>query len=313
MNHRFTAYLLLLIVSIIWGVAGPVIKFTLNDIPPLIFLTYRFAVSSIAAFVFWSIHPPRIRHFSGKLFHIILYSVLNVSLGLGLLFFGFDKTSSIMGTVISATGPILTTIAGALLLHEHVTGMERAGISIALFGTLLTVIGPIFLGDGKTMISSVEGNILIIASLLAGAGGAVVAKVSLRERISPFTLASLSFLIGFLTLLPITLWQYSLEEIVRTIASAPLSAHLGVWYMALLSGTLAYTLQNRAMRTIEVGEASIFGYLMPIWAAPLAVFWLGESLTFPFMIGGTIIAIGVVIAEYKRRSRKPKRSYRRIR
>ncbi len=83
--------------------------------------------------------------------------------------------------------------------------------------------------------------------------------------------------------------------------------HLGVWYMALLSGTLAYTLQNRAMQTIEVGEASIFGYLMPIWAAPLAFWWLGEKITIPFIIGACVIAIGVVIAESKKNRRKVRR------
>ncbi|PJA42810.1 EamA family transporter, partial [Candidatus Woesebacteria bacterium CG_4_9_14_3_um_filter_39_10] len=40
--HRLKAYILLLIVAVIWGIAGPVIKFTLGGFPPLLFLTYRF-------------------------------------------------------------------------------------------------------------------------------------------------------------------------------------------------------------------------------------------------------------------------------
>ena len=61
MNHRYTAYFLLLVVSIIWGVAGPVIKFTLGYFPPIIFLTYRFALASAFGATLWAIRPPKLR------------------------------------------------------------------------------------------------------------------------------------------------------------------------------------------------------------------------------------------------------------
>jgi drug/metabolite transporter (DMT)-like permease len=69
--------------------------------------------------------------------------------------------------------------------------------------------------------------------------------------------------------------------------------------MAILSGSIAYTLWARAQRTIEIGEAAVFSYLYPIFAAPLAVFWLKEKITMPFVIGATVIAVGVFIAEYR--------------
>ena len=39
---RIKAYILILIVTIIWGVASPIIKYTLDGFDPLSFLTYRF-------------------------------------------------------------------------------------------------------------------------------------------------------------------------------------------------------------------------------------------------------------------------------
>lgn len=300
MNHRLTAYVLLLLVSIIWGVAGPVIKFTLGSFPPIIFLTYRFALASALGATLWTIRPPKFRLKADTIPHIILHSVLAVPLGLGLLFFGFDKTSSLTGTVISATGPIMVAIAGMLLLKEHITKPERVGIALALVGTLIVTVGPILGGNGHAIIS-MEGNFLIIASLLADAIATVIAKISLRNRVPAIALTNISFMIGFLCFLPFLLASYSMNEIVTTIMNAPLSAHLGVFYMAFLSGTLAYTLQKIAMKTIEVGEVVVFNYLFPIWAAPLALWWLGEKITLPFVIGACVIATGVVIAEHKRR------------
>ena len=300
MNHRFTAYALLLIVSIIWGVAGPVIKFTLGSFPPIIFLTYRFALASALGATLWAIRPPKFRVDANTIPHIVLHSILAVPLGLGLLFFGFDKTTSLTGTVISATGPIMIAIAGMLLLKEHITKPERVGISLALLGTLIITLGPMLGGNGHAIVS-MQGNFLIIASLAADAIGTVIAKVSLRDRVPAMALTNISFMIGFFCFLPFLLVSYSINEVITTIARAPLSAHLGVFYMAFISGTLAYTLQKLAMKTIEVGEVAVFNYLFPIWAAPLALWWLGEKITLPFVIGACVIATGVVIAEHKRR------------
>ena len=71
--------------------------------------------------------------------------------------------------------------------------------------------------------------------------------------------------------------------------------------MAIVSGSLAYYLFNKAQKTIEISEASVFSYLYPLFSAPLAVLWLGESITPVFIIGGIIIAIGVTIAEVKKK------------
>ena len=75
---------------------------------------------------------------------------------------------------------------------------------------------------------------------------------------------------------------------------------MGVWYMALISGSLAYYLYVKAQRSIEVSEAILFNYLQPVFSIPLALFWLGEKITPAFLLGALIIALGVIIAEYKK-------------
>lgn len=302
-HHRLTAYLLLLIVSIIWGVAGPVIKYTLGSFPPIIFLTYRFALASALGAVLWAIRPPKMRVNGNTVPHILLHSILAVPVGLGLLFFGFDKTTSLTGSVISATGPIMIAIAGVLFLREHITKPERIGIGLALLGTLIVTVGPMLNGNGHAF-ASFEGNLLIIAALAADAIGTVIAKVSLRDRVPAIALTNISFMIGLISFLPFLFASYSFREVLTTVTNAPLSAHLGVFYMAFLSGTLAYTFQKLAMKRIEVGEVAVFNYLFPIWAAPLALLWLGEKITLPFIIGASVIATGVVIAENKRRQKR---------
>ena len=148
-----------------------------------------------------------------------------------------------------------------------------------------------------------EGNLLIVAAVVADAISVILAKVSGRSRISPGLLAHLSFIIGLATIAPFALAVHGMPQIIDSIRQAPLSAHMGVWFMALVSGTLACTLRNRAVQTIEVSETAPFIYLFPLWGAPLSVLWLGEKITTPFLVGGSIIAVGVILAEQKRRKK----------
>jgi drug/metabolite transporter (DMT)-like permease len=302
-RHRIIALWYLLLVSVIWGVAGPIIKVTLADFPPLIFLTYRFGLNSLVTLFLWR-KTLRLPKRNNRKALILLYSILVVPLTLGLLFYGFNYTSAIEGSVISTVGPIFAALAGFWFLREHVTKRELLGLLIALGGTLLLLFEPLLHGQSLAVTGSVLGNSLILLSVIAETAGLILAKVTLRETVSPFVLTSISFLVGFIVIAPLAIATHGLPIVISTILHAPLQAHLGVWFMAFISGLLAYTLKNKALKTIEIGESSVFNYLYPIWAAPLALYWLGEQITIPFIIAAIIITVGVILAEFKKSRKK---------
>ncbi len=304
MKPRTTAYLSLLLVSVIWGAAPAIIKFTLTDFPPLVFLTYRFFISTVIAVGWLFATGQKLPAKYSQWKDIIGYSIIGVTIALGLLFLGFDKTTSLTGNILTSLGPLLTIAAGSIFLHERVTSREKTGVGLALAGTLVVVVAPLVNGAAGDVLGRLEGNILIVVAILADAGSAILAKFALRKKVSAVLLAHLSFVVGLVTLAPLALRIHGWEGILASIRLAPISAHLGVWYMAVLSGTIAYSLRNRAVQTIEVSEASVFSYLMPIFGLPLSVLWLGEKLTLPYILGAGIIAVGVFLAERKRRRKK---------
>ncbi len=297
--HRLRAYSQLLVVSVIWGVAAVVIKYTLSGFPPFVFLTYRFFLSTVLAcilFIFTGIRLPKDKK---TLILLFLYGFLVSTVALGLLFLGTDKTTSIDANLISAMAPITIVIAGAVFLKERVTKREKIGIGIALTGTLITIIEPILrIGDGQ---GGFEGNLLVFASILVGTITAILAKVILRRNVEPVTLTNISFIVGFATTLPIVLVTTSPAQLVNSILQTPFSYHLGVIYMAVLSGTFAYILWHKAEKTIEVSEVSLFAYLYPVFGIPLSIAWLKETVTLPFILGAIIIGIGILIAETKKK------------
>lgn len=293
--HRLRAYLYLSVVAFVWGIAEPIIKFTLQGFPPLLFLTYRFGISTIFALPLFFIFKTNLPKDKKTLFQLIFYSFITSTVSLGLLFFGMEKTTVLDATLIILINPLIVSLAGVFFLREHITAREKIGMGIALLGTVLTIIEP-FLQNGHSL-TRFSGNILIVLYLFAAAWGAVMAKKLLRADINPLTMTNFSFIIGFITLVPFAIVSYGFSDIVKV----PLSYHLGVIFMALISGNLAYFLSNKAQKTIEIGEAAIFSYLFPVFAAPLAVVWLGEKITPIFAVGAVIITLGVVIAEIKKK------------
>jgi drug/metabolite transporter (DMT)-like permease len=93
--YRLHAYFLLLIVTIIWGVAGVVIKFTLGAFDPLVFLTYRFAISAVASLITVLFVGFRLPQEKNIIILSLIYGFLTSTIGLGLLFFGYDETTAI--------------------------------------------------------------------------------------------------------------------------------------------------------------------------------------------------------------------------
>lgn len=296
---RKRAYVDLLIIAIIWGCASPIIKYTLGAFSPAVFLTYRFFISTIIAlvtFIFVKVKLPK----SPKVWAVtLLNGFLMTTVSLGLLFLGVDKTTSIESNLISAMSPIIIAIAGVFFLKEHVTKRESMGTLIALAGTVFTIIGPTLNIDGS--FGNLYGNLLVLASVIVGAATAVIAKIILRDDVDAVFATNSSFIVGFLTILP-----FSLPSLIKTnfqvLTSTQTPYHLGVLYMAALSGTFAYYLWHKAEKSIEVGEVNLIAYLYPLFGTPLSVFWLHEKIDIKFIIGCIIIAFGVVLAEYKKRS-----------
>jgi len=300
-SYRLRAYFYLLVTAIIWGAAAPVIKFTLGGIPALPFLTYRFGLSALLAIIIFAFFKKPKTPRSGKtFFYLLLYGFITSTVALGLLFLGIEKTTVLDSTFITLVGPIMIVLSGVFLLKERVSRMEKIGMLVAFSGTFFTVIQPLF--ESRTS-NQIIGNMLVIAYLFANTASAILVKKLSREKISALEMTNVSFIIGFVTIAPLAFAVNGRQPTLNSITNLPFQYHLGVWFMAFISGSLAYTLWAMGQKTIEVGEAALFSYLYPVFSAPLAVLWLGEKVTLPFVIGASLISVGVFIAEYKKRKK----------
>ena len=298
-SARKRAFIELLLVAVIWGVATPIIKYTLEGFSPVIFLTYRFFISTVIALIIFSATGIKFPKNQKVLWVTLLNGFLISTVSLGLLFLGTAKTTSINSNIISAMTPVMIAIAAVFFLKERIGKRESIGILIALAGTLITVVEPLY--TSPSGFGQLTGNLLVFAAVIVTTVTAVLAKIILRDNVDALFATNISFVIGFITILPIALINHSPANILNTIYSAPLGYHLGVFYMAVVSGTLGYFLWHKAEKTIEISKVNLITYLYPIFGTPLSVFWLKEKITPLFVVGAIIMASGVFLAEWKKR------------
>jgi drug/metabolite transporter (DMT)-like permease len=300
------SYLLLIGVAAIWGVAPPMIKHVLDFLPVDFFLAYRFLIAILFLIPFLLITEPRtwtvLGGLSAKDWVILTLSGLLAGvLQLGFLFWGLDLTSAIDGAVINSVSPVITAICGFIILKEKVTRHEIIGLLIAFSGSLLIVIEPVF-QTGTSGSGNFFGNFLIFLGTLSWTAYVLLTKRYLNHKISPLLLTTFMFFVGAFVFSAIVISHpLSSHLILAQLPGLPLSAHLEVVFMGLISGGLAYWMFQQAQRYINASQASIFLYLSPVFSVPISFFWLGEPITVVLIVGCLIIAVGVAIAEISRK------------
>lgn len=286
-RSRKLAYLALLATSVIWGFAPPVIKYTLQFISPAAFLFYRFLIVSIILFIPLVLRLTNNKLTINQLLNYLFLGFLAVPLNLLLLFEGIKRTSAIDSSIISITAPILIIFGGVFFLKENVARQEKLGIGLALTGTLVTIVQPLLENGGTKTEQNFVGNLLVFLGVISWAAFTLLSKR--KKDLDPFIQTAFSFLLGTILFLPLI---FSSGFQPPSLPSLP-----GILYMAVFGSVIAYFTYIFGLSKIEASEASVFTYLQPLFAVPLAAIWLGEKITVSFLIGAILIILGVIICE----------------
>jgi drug/metabolite transporter (DMT)-like permease len=296
-RSRKIAYFALMTTMVIWGIASPVIKHTLQFIGPFAFLFWRFLlVALIFLPVFFVYKRKKSIKLSRKtLIKLALLGTLGTTISLGFLFTGLKYTTAIDGSLIYSTAPIMVVVGGALFLKEIITKREKIGTVLAFSGSIVVVIQPALEGKAFTL-ENIGGNLLVLGSAVTWAAYCLmVRQLEFKEKVDPLILTAIGFFAGLITVIPLFLWEQAGAG--RFMLDFNRLAIPGLLYMSIISSVIAYFTYHLGYSLIEASEATVFDYLKPVVAAPVAVVWLGEKITLPFLIGAGIITMGVLLTE----------------
>lgn len=299
-KKRKLAYLALIVNTIVWGAAAPIVKPALSFITPEQFLFYRFLIASIVSIPFLIPIFVRSKFTLGDIIKIIVLELLGTTIILEMVYVSLRSTSALEASIIYSTSPLFVTLAGVFILKERETKCEWKGLFLALMGSMLITIEPLIKNSHPALRGSFEGNILMIFQNILWALYLIVAKKMYR-KFPMMAVSGISFLVGLVSFYILALPSGNPFGSFAQHMSNP-SVFSAVVYMAIFGSIVGATTYLFGQNLIEASEASVFTYLQALVALPLSVLWLGDHITPIMVIGGAVIALGVYIGELKGRS-----------
>lgn len=278
---------LLLLFNVFWAVSLSAIQALKPHLDYGGIATLRFGGAAVSLLLVWPWLPgatPRGRDFwVSSLMGVIVFTV-----GHRLQVSGNLLGSAGNCAVLMAVEPLLTAVAAAIFLREHIAPQRWFGFSLGIVGVALLnrVWAPDFKWAGLT------ASALFIASFLSEAAYSIMGK-PLLERVGPMKILAVSLVAGTLANLAI--------DGPTTLAAAvklPPSAWAWVAFLSLICTSLGYGLWLVVIRETDVNVTAMTILAQPVAGVPVAVLWLGEPLHAGHLWGSLAILVGLVIGLY---------------
>ena len=213
---------------------------------------------------------------------------------------GLTRSLASNASVLTLTIPVLTTVMALLLLHEKMTAVRWLSFAAAIAGVVLVSDvdwRSVALFRGTYLL----GNVLIFLSCLGSAFYNSYSK-KLLEVYSPVEVLLYSFAASdaFMTIL---LLVFERSSISRLAVLGPV-AWLNLLALAVFSLSLSMLLFFWVIQRIDVTQASLSIYLLPVFGVILSAITLNEKLTPQLIIGGTVVFVSTFLVTTYEEQRK---------
>jgi len=286
--HRNLSYCLILILSVIWGLAFVAIKRAEFELSPENLTLLRWIIASASFLVLAPIigkpnkpiqknHVPR----------ILLVSFASVV--------GYHFTLNYAETIVSAGlagllisfGPIFIALLSTIFLKEKISGLLILALVLALAGTFVLSIGA------DLTFRQITGPIAMIIAAFMYSVYSVGSKPLVKEYGALPTAVWLA-VIGTVFTFPL----FS-SNFVAQILTLSTIGWLSVIYLAILSTVIANMILYTLIGEHAVSRLSVQLYLVPLVSLIGGIVLLGESLSVLTIIGAGFLFAATALATHK--------------
>lgn len=287
-KSNLSAFLLVAVAPLCWAGNIVLAKGVATIIPPVALAFWRWAVAFLILLpLTW---PYVKRDWKTALAGwkiILLLSLFGITSFNTLLYMAVHTTTAINGALIQTTMPAVIIVISLILYSERITRIQAAGVILCVIGAGLVVLK----GSWRALVDMalVQGDLLmIVAVILYALYSALLPK---RPNVHPMSFLTITFGVGSLGLLPLYIWEISAKG---NFALTP--AVVGsIAYVALFPSIVAYFCWNRGVAVIGANRTGLFINLIPVFAAVLAIVFLGETLMAYHLWGMALILVGFIL------------------
>jgi drug/metabolite transporter (DMT)-like permease len=279
------------LVTILWSSSWPIIKYGLEEIPPITFAGLRYIIASAILFSAVLISPKQrkvLKTVNRRWWlKLVLYGLIFYTITQGAQFFGLLFLHAITVSMLLSFTPILVLILAIFLIKEKPTKLQILFVIIALLGAFLYFFKSVSLDFSYFMV--IIALVIVIIGVLANALSAIMGRsINKSQELNPLIVTSISMLIGSVVLLIVGIIVEDMPQL------SWVSIGYILW-LSIVNTAFAFTLWNHAMQRLAAVEISIINNTMLVQITILAVIFLSERPTLLEWVGLGIIAISGIL------------------
>ena len=285
MSKQMRADLLLLLVTLCWGVSYLLMDYSLTDLDPFTLNAFRFLGAFLIAVLFsW-------KKLAGVSRTTLKYSLL---LGMALLVVYIGATFGVKYTTLSNSGflcaltVIFTPLIGWLFFRRRPDRKLSVVVLICFIGIALLTLGD----DFSINTANLKGDLLCVMCALAYAVDLLFTEKAVnKEDVDPYQLGV--FQLGVTGALNLLL-SFFFET-----PHFPQTAQIwgAVLFLSVFCTGVAFVLQPVAQQYTTASHVGVIFALEPVFAAIVAFFFAGEVLSARSYFGAFLMLASIFIME----------------
>jgi len=295
MPSKTKAHIAVLAANFIFGVNFSTVKYiTPSVIQPFGLNVCRVSISLILFWLLYLLKPskPGIAKKDIPLF--ILCAITGVAINQLFFIKGLSLTTSIHASLLSLSTPIIVTIVAAWLLKEKLTTAKLTGLALGVSGAGILIAKRSAAHTGTNILL---GDVLIIINAVSYGFYFVLVR-PLMQRYTPLHVIRWVFTLGALIIIPVGWKQFSATD-----WSAFSLYHWLCFFFVIIGATfLAYLFNTYGVSALGPSITGAYIYTQPVFAAVIAILFLGEQFDLYKGIAAILILAGVYIVNLKRRA-----------
>ncbi|MCH7603109.1 MAG: DMT family transporter [Planctomycetes bacterium] len=193
---------------------------------------------------------------------------------------------ALLGLII-ATVPIHTGWMGWLFLKEKLTLIKVIALALGLLGVITVIVGR--RGGIDLLPEEMAGPIGAMCAAMLAAGGSILTRAC-RSALGPLDLFSVTGAILLITIVPF----HAMTDFQRIGEMSPLGWWAAV-YLGVFGSGIAYFAWVAALSGLQALNVAMYLFLASILAALWGWIFRGETIGWPFALGGVLVLTGLAL------------------
>lgn len=271
-----------------WGLIPVAMRYLVTELSPQAAMVLRLYPAGLLAIIVCLFTG--VRQIEWRDWGRIAIAALAGNLGYQILAaFGMESVPASWTGLLFGLEPVFIALFAVVFAGDRLTPWLIAGIFVAMLGTAALMLG-------STLSPSADVSLMGLVLVTLSTMGWGIYTVVIRPASKKYGALPVACLAMAISALPMPVFVGL--DFPATLASMNMTAWAAVGFVVVFGTFLATSAWNYALGTMDSSIAGVFLYVQPVVAAIGGILLLGERLTWPLLLGGALIILGVAVSQF---------------